>query len=164
MTWFSNWCGWTCVCVSAFQHGCCYFIQLINLQATRLFCQHPVSPYREGLPNLRDLPHLVLSFDLLKYSVETWWKVYIGLSICASANMPSTQMVRGHCDLVVRIPPPHCELGWTIAKQCAVLKNMLTCLRPGIMILDVQPCSGKWWRTRKNKQLKDCQPPHISWT
>ena len=35
-----------------------------NLQATRLFCQHPVSPDLEGLPNLGDLPHLVLSFDL----------------------------------------------------------------------------------------------------
>ena len=27
--------------------------------------QHPVSPDLEGLPNLGDLPHLVLSFDLL---------------------------------------------------------------------------------------------------
>ena len=35
-----------------------------NLQATRLFCQHPVSPDLEGLPNLGDLPHLVLSFYL----------------------------------------------------------------------------------------------------
>ena len=38
-----------------------------NLQATRLFCQHPVSPDLEGLPNLGDLPHLVLSFYLLTH-------------------------------------------------------------------------------------------------
>ena len=28
--------------------------------------QHPVSPDLEGLPNLGDLPHLVLSFDLIR--------------------------------------------------------------------------------------------------
>ena len=80
---------------TAFQQGCCYSYGLLigwqvppaidqftagswwwavcapaqlrhrNLQATRLFCQHPVSPDLEGLPNLGDLPHLVLSFDLL---------------------------------------------------------------------------------------------------
>ena len=29
-------------------------------------CQYPVSPDLEGLPNLGDLPHLMLSFDLVK--------------------------------------------------------------------------------------------------
>ena len=44
-----------------------------NLQATRLFCQHPVSPDLEGLPNLGDLPHLVLSFDLVEHSWDQGW-------------------------------------------------------------------------------------------
>ena len=43
-----------------------------NLQATRLFCQHPVSPDLEGLPNLGDLPHLVLSFYLMMSCPTVW--------------------------------------------------------------------------------------------
>ena len=44
-----------------------------NLQATRLFCQHPVSPDLEGLPNLGDLPHLVLSFYLISQQPGCLW-------------------------------------------------------------------------------------------
>ena len=37
-------------------------------------CQHPVSPDLEGLPNLENLPHLVLSFDLLTMAVFDNWQ------------------------------------------------------------------------------------------
>ena len=77
-----------------------------NLQATRLFCQHPVSPDLEGLPNLGDLPHLVLSFDLIiRSGIHSY-------AICAACASPmrhryAVDMQRMRNSSAGNVPPNH---------------------------------------------------------
>ena len=72
-----------------------------NLQATRLFCQHPVSPDLEGLPNLGDLPHLVLSFYLILVSwvhcaeSDKWWGCERGWGWWSAVGLVFLQAMHG---------------------------------------------------------------------
>ena len=104
-----------------------------NLQATRLFCQHPVSPDLAGLPNLGDLPHLVLSFYLVVGGL-LWMVGYCGWWVTVDGpSLPPTLLLKKELSCWCRAPCCLYDVTQAWCNVCEILAwNWPTDCLPGL--------------------------------
>ena len=99
----------------------------------RLFCQHPVSPDLAGLPNLGDLPHLVLSFYLVVGGL-LWMVGYCGWWVTVDGpSLPPTLLLKKELSCWCRAPCCLCDVTQAWCNVCEILAwNWPTDCLPGL--------------------------------